>query len=210
MAEPKKPEKPETIQIQVTATVTVQDAQTICEVFGVEAGEELAEAAHPHLAGLAKAALAEYLIVAAGRQYPSSVRDLRELRLRLLASHLPGGLPTDAQVAQLFQLTSSQARTLVAGARARYRRDIGRILEARAKDALRSAPQGDDGDHIRITAPDTLARYMEDLVATTTAPPPSKRSDASQLYEVQRATVNALCDLLGLDVSEVKGLQPKK
>ena len=162
-----------------------------------------------HLEGLARAALNEYLAAATGRPYPSGVRDLREFRLRLLAEHLPGGLPNDAEVAQLFQLTRSQAKNLIMGARARYRPELGALLADRARDALKNADKGDDDNHVRITASDSLARYIEDVVSATTAPAPAKRVESSQRYEVGRRTVEELCRLLKLDVKEVKNLPAK-
>src|SRR5213080_3250569 len=104
-------------------TVTLEDAPAdatmLAEILGIDPGDDPVGAVSDELAGMAKSGFAEYLLYLSGERVPSGVRDLRELRLRLLAEYLPHGLPTDPQVAQLFHLTPAQARNLVAGARAR-------------------------------------------------------------------------------------------
>jgi hypothetical protein len=196
-------------EMDVKVEVSDEDARTLCVVFGIDPGASALASAQAHIQGLARAALSEYLIAATGRPYPGGVRDLRELRLRLLAESLPGGLPKDAEVAELFQLTRSQAKNLIMGARARYRNELGGRLADRARDALRNADKGDDDDHVRITAPESLARYIEDLVSDTTAAAPAKRAESSQRYEVARQTLEELCRLLGMNVSEVTKLPAK-
>jgi hypothetical protein len=51
------------------------------------------------LQGLAQAALNEYALAFGGERVPAGVQDLRELRLMLLAKNLPGGLPSEREVA---------------------------------------------------------------------------------------------------------------
>jgi hypothetical protein len=63
-----------------------------------------------------------------------------------------------------------------------------------------------DEDTVRIRVPDSLARYMKELVARTTAPPLDKRRDASQTYDLTRSTVTALCEQLGEDPQVVQAL----
>lgn len=150
------------------------------------------------LAGLASAALAEYALAFTGVRSPSTIRELRELRLRLLFEHLPPGRPTDDEIAALFQLTPAQTATLIAGARARFPQELGGRLRDAAVEVLRSARPVDE-DVVRIRAPDSLARYLKELVSRTAAPPLDKRRDASQTYDLTRSTVEALYRELGVE-----------
>jgi hypothetical protein len=176
-------------------------AKRVAEIFSVS-GEELEE----RMQKLAAAALAEYELAFSGERFPSTMKDLRELRLRLLYDHLPDGEPTDDQVAQLFQLTRTQAGTLIAGTRARFGPDIEGRIKREAKKALSESTKVNK-DKVAILAPDSLARYLNDLVAKTHAPPLDKRRDATQTYYVGRTTIEVLCEALGLDPTAVNAIE---
>ncbi len=150
------------------------------------------------LAGVAAAALTEYALAFSGARAPSTMKEQRELRLRLLFEHMPDGRPTDTEVAALFHMTPTQAATLIAGTRARFPRELGGRLREAAIAALEGARPVDD-DIVRLRAPDSLARYLKELVARTAAPPLDKRRDASQTYDLTRSTVEALYRELGVE-----------
>ena len=193
--------------VSVTVPISDAEAAALASTFGVEPahGESLVEAVTPLVRGLAAAAFREYLLTITGERIPTGVRDIRELRLRLMAEHLPGSLPSDRQVAQLFGLTSSQARTLVAGTRARYPQEFAGLVVTAAKNALRQATKVDD-DTVRITASDSLVAFLRDVLQDSVAPPPLRRPDVSLRYDLNRQTVEELCARLGLDISAVKAL----
>lgn len=155
---------------------------------------------------VAAAALEEYVLAFTGERSPSTLREQRELRLRLLYDHLPAGEPTDEQVGLLFQLTPAQVSTLIAGTRARFGEDLTPRLRAAAIAALQQQAEQVDDDTIRIVVPDSLARYLRELVAQTSAPPPERRKDASRTYDLGRTTVVALCKQLGIDPKAVSAL----
>jgi hypothetical protein len=186
-----------------TVGIEVPDSEvaTLRALFAPEDDQGVADL----VSGLAQAAFREYMLAITGERAPTGVRDLRELRLRLLADHLPAGLPSDRQVAELFHLTMSQARTLIAGTRARYPQDLTRLMVASAKAALRNA-SGVDDDTVRITAHDSLAAFLRDELSDAVTPPPIKRADFSSRYDLNRDTVVELCNRLGLGIDEVTAL----
>jgi hypothetical protein len=194
-------------EVSVAITITDDEAKALAGLFGIELehGASAADTLAPVVRGLTNAAFREYLAAIAGDRPATGIRDLRELRLVLMAEHLPGGLPSDIQVAQLFHLTSSQARTLIAGTRARYPHDFARFLMTSAKEALRTASEVDKNT-VRITASDSLAAFLRDLLSDSVAPPPLKRPDFAHRYDLDRATVKDLCKRLDLDIAEVKAL----
>jgi hypothetical protein len=176
------------------------------EIFGIDSISE-PERASKLQSGIAQAALAEYLLLLTGERSPSTMRDLRELRLRLLARHLPEQLPSDEQIADIFKLTRTQASTLVNGTRARYRQEFAAMLNEAAKKALKGAQKVNDNT-VRIEASASLAAYLEETIRS--GAPPAKRTDAARQYNLVRATVEELCGVLGLPVEEVKALPKKK
>jgi hypothetical protein len=185
---------------------TQAELDQLAAIFGVTARDpKFAEI----LEALATAALQEYTLAFSGTRSPGTLREARELRLRLLFEHLPGGGPTDTQVAQLMQLTPSAARTLIAGTRARYRTQLDEILRAAAVEALKESTRGDDEDTARVVLPDSLAVYVRDL-ADETRTPPLKKSDAISLtWEIKRSTAEVLGKRLGFTVGELNGFKKK-
>jgi hypothetical protein len=189
----------ETIRLDVDAGTAEAFRRLFCDGTPASASEVAT--------ALARAALAEYALQASGERVPGGVRDLRELRLRLLAEHLPGGLPTDGPIAQFFHLTPAQARNLVNGARARYPAELAAGMKQAAIDALRRSDKG-DADTIRITASPSLAAYLSDIVVTdSNAPPLAPRKDGSNRWDVSRKAAEVLCRRLGIDVADVRGLR---
>lgn len=191
---------------QVTVTITITDTQVdrLKNAFHIDPGKGRSdlEAVTPVLEGLVKAATDEYLLYVSGERVPGGVRDLRELRLRLLGQRLPSGLPSDTEVAALFHLTTSQARNLLAGTRARYPDEFASLFVEAARTALRKAEKIDKST-FRITASKPLAAFIDDLLSESVARPPERLQDASGRYDLARSTAEDLCAALGLGINEV-------
>jgi hypothetical protein len=188
--------------VSLQVSLELDDAQLgqLAAIFGV-ARDQL----EPHLQRVAAAATEEYVLAFSGARSPGTMSEYRENRLNLLFKHLENPEPTDRQVERLFQRTPAQARTLIAGVRARYETEVAVRLSTAATTALKAATKVDD-DTVRIIASDSLAAYLKDLVNTTNAPPLEKRKDASQTYDVLRDTVVALAAALGFDKTDVTAL----
>jgi len=183
------------VQLDVNFDEAGPDEQRVAEIFGVSGDD-----AKARMEALAAAALEEYTLAFSGVRAPSTIKELRELRLRLLYKHLPAGEPTDEQIAQLFQMTPAQVGTLVAGTRARYRDDVGARMRELAIAAMKkSVKLDDDGTRRLRNVSDSLGRLLKELVAQTSAPPVEKRRDASRTYDLGPDTVNAICAQLGID-----------
>lgn len=186
--------------IQVVVELDDASVARLRTIFGAD-GDEL----RGLLGELASAALTEYALAFSGTRSPATMRELRELRLRLLYECLSGERPTDRQVAEAFQLTPTQASTLIAGTRARFAPELEGAVRSAAVAVLEGARMVDE-DTVRIRVPDSLARYLKDIVGRTAAPPLDKRRDASQTYDLSRSTVSALCRELGVEPSAVRAL----
>ena len=76
--------------------------------------------------GLAKAAIKEYMDMISGDKVFSRASDIREYRLLLLIENVFDGMPDEKDVANLFQLKSSEARTLMKNVDAKYRKRIAK------------------------------------------------------------------------------------
>jgi hypothetical protein len=190
------------LAVDLTLSVELDAAQLkqLAAIFGVPSAD-----LDDRLSRLAAAAIEEYVTAFNGARSPRTMAEFRENRLNLLFKHLDEPEPTDRQVERLFQRTPAQARTLIAGVRARYEAEIATRLDAAATATLKTAAKVGD-DTVRIVARDSLASYLKDLVNTTEAPPLEKRKDASQTYDVLRDTIVALAGILGFDKTDVTAL----
>lgn len=194
--------------VKVTITIPGTEVDSLKNVFRASPLRTQSEdgAVTKLVEGFAKAAMDEYLLYVKGERVPGGVRDLRELRLCLLGQHLPGGLPTDVEVAAMFHLTTSQARNLLAGTRARYPNEFAILFVDAARAALRAAEKIDKST-FRITASIPLAAFIRDLLSESVAQAPVRLQDATGRYDFAQRTVKDLCAALNMDIDEV-GTKP--
>ena len=176
----------------------------IAEIFGVDpSSDEFRE----RLRVVAGAALEEYLLAFAGTRSPSTMREVRELRLQLLYKHLGKDAPTDAQVSQLFELTTTQTKTLIAGTRARYRVELeGLLFSERAKKALNESTPVEEGI-ARVVLPGSVYVYLADLISETSVPPLEPVKGALSTYQINHSTAVELGTRLGFNADDLKGFK---
>jgi hypothetical protein len=192
-----------TTTVDVSVNVTEAEVTRIATIFGIDPnGDDF----NKRLQAIGTAALEEYMLAFAGTRSPSTIREMRELRLQLLYSHLGDLAPTDTQVAQLFELTPTQARNLIAGTRARYRSQLEETLSARAVKALKNSTYVEE-DLARVRLSGSVASYLRDIISETEAPGLMKNRDASSTYDIQRSTAEELAKHLDFNVDELNGFQ---
>ena len=111
---------------------------------------------------IAKAAFTEYLKMFTESGVPSSTAEVKELRLFLLLGYYFGDdIPTENELARIFQLTNSQARTLLKKTMSRYRVFLSIQLKSTIKDTLSGANHRKDGEiHIFTIKSD----YIRDAI----------------------------------------------
>lgn len=116
-------------------TVADADILQLAAVIGCKP-EELGD----KLVGHAQAAFDEYLAMYLGRGTPTQAREIFESRLALLMTRaLTDAVPTDDQVARLFNMSRSQARTLLRNTISRRRFQLDSMVAASAKTSLEAA-----------------------------------------------------------------------
>jgi len=193
-----------TTTVDVPVAATEEELRRIAEIFGVDpSSDEFRE----RLRIVAGAALEEFLLAFAGTRSPSTMREVRELRLQLLYKHLGEDAPTDAQVSQLFELTTTQTKNLIAGTRARYRVELERLLfSERAKKALSESTPVDEGV-ARVVLPGSVYVYLADLISETSVPPLEAVKGASSTYDINHSTAVELGRRLGFNADDLKGFK---
>lgn len=182
-----------------------EDKERLRQVLGLRPESDdrlLANALVP----FAKAALAEYVDQFTGRQLPSRMRDLSQLRLLHIARYaFSGRLPDPDKVAELFQQNSAEARTLVRNTATRYRYELAKdmndavwaVLVAKAK------PAGRDNWNVEVRDL-ALLEHMHEAVRRGPGNPTGiqRSKEEMHVYSIDKGTMEALLAFVGRSYEE--------
>ncbi len=115
---------------------------------------------------IAKSAFTEYLKMFTESGVPSRTAEVRELRLFLLLGYyFDNDIPTESELARIFQLTNSQAKTLLKNTMSRYRVFLDIQLKATIKDSLSGANHRMDGStHIFTIKSDYIKGVVNERI----------------------------------------------
>ncbi|WP_146113389.1 MULTISPECIES: hypothetical protein [unclassified Arthrobacter] len=95
------------------------------------------EQLHSHLEKYARAALEEYSRMVLGQKVYTRGSDVREYRLYLLIRYVyDDRLPSEKQICETFQVTSSQARSLLRAVMSKFQYELKTAIDATLLDAL--------------------------------------------------------------------------
>jgi hypothetical protein len=176
------------------------DADDLALVLGCQPAE-----VKDRLVAHAQAALDEYVAMYLGRRAPSQAREMLEHRLTLLMLRaLKDELPTDDQVARLFNTNQSSARTLIRNTISKHRFQLTKVVAASAKKALEHAT-ADGAQRVITIRSNYLAEWMnQDLARSDQGSPPLlPLRDRVARYSTATSSYEILCKLYG--AQPVKG-----
>jgi hypothetical protein len=165
------------------------------------------------LDGIVAAAFAEYTGAFLKSVTPiTRAEEVQLQRLLELIRHgsFQAGLPTESQVATLFHLTPTRARTLLRNVLARFDSDLGTNLRTTLAVALRTAKRDkDDVVSVYIGYPlvaDGLQTILDTGNATSAKPYPLKRmvrdSDIRGRWTIPLDAYKYLCEVLEVPVAD--------
>lgn len=183
---------------RVVASLTEEERARARKVLSLPEdadASKIASALEPY----AQAALMEYLDQFLGRSLPSRYKDLQMLRLLRISLHAnDGSIPPPDRVADLFQLTHSEAKTLVRNTATRYRFELEAKLTQEAWEVIRSKGKR-EGDNYKIEVRDAaLLESMYDLVRRGPGYPKGIQSTPEMhVYSLDSQTMTALLSGLG-------------
>lgn len=151
---------------------------------------------------LCKAAALEYINMFVEEGMPSKADEVRQERLRfLIENYFQDHVPTESEVAAIFQLTNSQSRTLLRNTFSRHRNKIGRQVRASATAVIRAAKKSSDGTRWDMLLKSEV--ILEELNLTIAEKGPTlkrirlKTGSAGQ-YEAEEDTYNLLKNEYGV------------
>jgi hypothetical protein len=194
--------------VEVRLSVAAGAADRLGRAFGFDPA---APGSADLIRAIAASALDEYVGYFSGERTPATLRDLREQRLARLLSHRVAGVLNETRVASLFALTTGQARSLLAGTRARYRSEVEAGLQAEAHELLTGPGRTgrNDDDEVWFRASPSFVAVMRDLLASaeTTYPPIRASSLTTHTYLTHPTTLAYLCEQLGVAARDVEALR---
>lgn len=196
--------------VQFVTHMQDEDKSRLRLVLGLP-GDASDTAVAEKLVPFATAALAEYVDQFTGRQVPSRMRDQEQLRLLHITRHAFGGkLPDPDRVGEMFQLNSSEARTLLRNTATRYRYELAQDMNDAVWSVLveRSKSAGKDSWNVEIRDL-ALLEHMGEAVRRGPGNPAGiqKSKDEMHVYLFDKATMSALLASLGKSYDEFVSTQ---
>jgi hypothetical protein len=151
----------------------------------------------------ASAALEEYYRMMLGQKSFGRVQDIKEYRLLLLIKHVfKDSLPSEQQIAALFQITGSASRSLLRNTVAKYQHEMDEIIRNILIEKIKEAKDNDGTSYCFSTDTTIIIEEMNKLLHKAeekTHPPVIKKKDTVSSYIIQKSSYNALKKLLEIE-----------
>jgi hypothetical protein len=123
------------------------EPQRLRRALSLPQGEDLAV----HLERLAITAMQEYKEMLLGSGLPLRIDEVRQRRLlHLIKFYYRDKIPTEQEVARVFQFTPGQAKVLIRAVLARYRHELGPTIQEMLAEPIQKADWNEDRDEYRI------------------------------------------------------------
>lgn len=178
------------LKLDLTLSLSDDEAAALADTLGC-----LVIELEQHLALYASAALREYADMLAG-QAMTSVIELRERRLVAILMALPE-FPTDERIARMFNLTSTQGRSLLRTTLSRHRNRLRSAIDAAARRFI-AACEGETGAERVARFPNAvIIDMLNGQLAAASAPraPIRRKHGTFDTYVVSNGAFNELQSL---------------
>jgi hypothetical protein len=190
------------MDLQISIDLNDAEKSTLHQVFLVADDGALQQA----MQNYANAAIREYADMFVGAASLTSGTSFKEHRLLLIIEHAFGNrLPSEADVARLFQITPQAAKGLLQSTAAKYRQRMKDAHTETLRDIVGAATIDDEGPHTLTTPKANAISLLNDLLATAPDSFPAIKKKYGQLaqYELARSSYVELCRLLNLQRRDV-------
>lgn len=147
------------------------------------------------LKGYTAAATEEYVRMILGQRVLTRGQDIREYRLSLLIVHVFGGrLPSEQQISDLFQTTTSQSRALLRAVMSKYQYELQEAIRGSLRDELHRAERAGDAEWLLTCDSENIIEALNREVVKIdgSLPPISKSRGTVGAYDVPNSTYQAL------------------
>lgn len=144
------------------------------------------------------AALKEYIQMLLGQRVVRQVADVKEYKLMLLIKEVFGNkIPNEQKIAQIFQITNSQARTLLKFIMAKYPYELAEAIRSSYIDILTGCKQVEEDGDYEVTIDNVSAvEGLNYILARMdgTLPKITRKVGTVSVYKVNIASCEKLCE----------------
>lgn len=144
---------------------TPEERFRLSNIFGIENDDKVAF--NSNIEKITKAAITEYKEMLSGKGLPTRADEIRQYRLfQLIKFYFSNRMPTEFEIANMFQLTSSESKSLLKNVKTKYRYELSAEIEATLKTVIHSvkAEKGTGNYKITINA-DTVLEDLNQIIA---------------------------------------------
>lgn len=156
------------------------------------------------LSSYSTAALEEYCRMILGQKVFTRVQDIKEYRLYLLIKEVfSNRIPDDQKIADLFQTTPSESRSLVRSIASKYQYELQAAIKATLSEIIENAtPDSDDeNDHIITVNSSTKIEELNNIIASIdgTLPQIAKKRNTVSSYVIKASSYSKLKEKFGIN-----------
>jgi hypothetical protein len=145
----------------------------------------------------ARAAIQEYVQMFLGQKVFTRGSDTREFRLFLLIREAFGNkIPNEQKVCDLFQCSTTQARSLIRSVMSKYQYDLHEAIEVTLSETVRRVALDNQGAlTVVINSENLVDALNRDLASIDgSLPQVAKKKNTVSTYELQNSSYLRLCD----------------
>jgi hypothetical protein len=173
---------------------TQDERQRLERLFKAKGNAKFSEA----LQKVVRAALNEYKEMFLGISLPSRAGEIRERRLLHLIKHyFLVGLPSEAEVSSMFQLTRSQSKSLIRNVMTKFHYDLKQeALNTLIKTVDQAKWNANRNEYHVAIQSDVVLNELNRIIGTEIPhlDPVSKVKDMARTYSISKDSRNALVD----------------
>src|SRR5207249_1829005 len=150
------------MKLEVELTLTKSEAKQLAEIIGAEQAQ-LDEKFSP----FARAAVSEYAQMFLGQKVFTRGSDIREFRLFLLIrDSFKNQIPDEQRVCDLFQCSTTQARSLIRAVMSKYQYDLSDAIDSSLTETVKRVVRDDQNKLSVIVNSENLVDALNRTLAS--------------------------------------------
>ncbi|MEA1883432.1 MAG: hypothetical protein U9N62_02800 [Thermotogota bacterium] len=157
------------------------------------------------LKGISHAAIKEYLDMLLGKNLPTRANEVQERRLfHLLNYYFKDRIPSESEIASIFQITINSSKTLLRNVRTKFRYQLVDKINNSIKVILKQSSKKNDRFVTEIQNENLLEEIRQ--VVSKIAPnleQIKKVQNSACLFSISEDTLDVLCDHYDLSLDEI-------
>jgi hypothetical protein len=180
------------MKLEVEIKLDQNESKQLAGIIGVKAGE-----LNKGFQAFARAAVQEYAQMFLGKKVFTRGSDMREFRLFLLIRDAFGNkIPDEQKVCDLFQCSTTQARSLIRAVMSKYQYDLHEATNASLKETVQRVAVDNAGAlTVTINSENLVDALNRDLASIDgSLPQVAKKKNTVSTYELQNSSYKKLCE----------------